>query len=576
MMKSTPLRYKRYKHAMAAASALPLLGLCAGFLFLPVGWTLFNSLMGSSGMGFENYRRIWESPFLIQSFRNSLKISLWSSLVGTSLGLAAAISIRQSRIGSRMLWFYNMVNNFSGVPLAFAFIVVLGTQGALTIMMRSMGLEMDLYSSAGLITLYTYFQLPLAVLTLYPALDSVGRDLLEASRTLGASDRCFWVKVGLPILMPSIRGTFCLLFANSMGAYATAYALTSGNSNLVPLRISAMAAGDVFLDFPLASAMSSVLLVITVLGSVLGLAGSRGAFGRNDDIGVLSAQPPFWPVRLLGWLTMGFLALPVAATALHSLSSRWGASILPDGLSPVWYLELIGDPRFISSVLRSLALSFGAVGLAATLVIPPAVITRCTAPRCSWLLDVLCLIPLVVPPVVSSVGLLSIYSKTPIGGTPVALLLSYSVLCLPFMGRAILSALDAVNPRELTEAAMTLGCSMREAISRAVLPNLWKGITAGAMLSFTSLMGEFVLANILVGTRFETMQVYMFNRRGVSGHLMSAMVMIHFAMAAVLSHWAWQGQSRWTQRIRSALPSRGSDKSAEIAIGGVEDVAPSN
>jgi ABC-type spermidine/putrescine transport system permease subunit II len=90
------------------------------------------------------------------------------------------------------------------------------------------------------------------------------------------------------------------------------------------------------------------------------------------------------------------------------------------------------------------------------------------------------------------------------------------------------------------EAAMTLGRTKSGALWSAVLPNLWKGVTSGALLSFTILMGEFALANILIGTRFETMQVYIFNRRGVSGHLMSAMVMIHFAMASALSYAAWR------------------------------------
>ncbi|EHM09223.1 ABC-type uncharacterized transport system, permease component [Thermanaerovibrio velox DSM 12556] len=527
-------------YVLTSSSLLFLL--CLGFLLLPLGWTAWMSLTGPEGLGLQNYRRIWESPFLRQSFKNSVLISLWSSLWGTLLALGASMGIMRSPFRDRMLSFCNTVSNFSGVPLAFAFIVILGTQGAFTILLRGLGISWDLYSNRGLGLLYTYFQLPLGILTLYPALEAVGQDLKEASRTLGASDGRFWAKVGIPMLMGSIRGTFCLLFANAMGAYATAYALTSGNSNLVPLRISAMVAGDVFLDFNLASAMSSLLLIITLTATALALKGGR-SFGRNDPSGYLhkgSRELPHWSVRWITWGTMGFLLIPLAATLVHSFSYRWGASVLPEGLSLIWYRDLLGDPRFILSILRSLGVSLGAVILSLTLVIPPMVMTRCFAPRWSWILEALCLSPLAVPPVVSSVGLLSIYSSTPIGGSPVLLLLSYSTLCLPFVGRAISSSLDAFNPRELMEAAMTLGRSKAGALAAAVLPNLWKGVASGGLLSFTILMGEFALANILIGTRFETMQVYIFNRRGVSGHLMSAMVIIHFAMASALSYAAWR------------------------------------
>ncbi|MCX7827745.1 MAG: ABC transporter permease subunit [Thermanaerothrix sp.] len=536
----------------ALAPSGPLIVVSLGFLLLPLCWTVWMSLSGPHGIGLQNYRRIWESAFLVQSFKNSISISAWSSLWGTLLALGASMGIRRSPIRDRMLSFCNSVSNFSGVPLAFAFIVILGTQGAVTILLRRWGLSWDLYSNRGLTVLYTYFQLPLGILTLYPALDGVGRDLKEAARTLGASDARFWAKVGIPILMPSIRGTFCLLFANAMGAYATAYALTSGASNLVPLRISSMVAGDVFLDFNLASAMSSLLLIAT-LCTVAPALRAGGPLGSNEPAARQDTSPGegvHWSVAAVTWGTIGFLALPVGATLLHSFSSTWGASILPDGLSLKWYRQLLGDPRFLYSVLRSLGISAGAVILASALVIPPLVITRCFAPRWQPLLEALCVAPLAVPPVVSSVGLLSLYSPTPIGGTPLLLLLSYSVLCLPFVGRSVSSALSSINPRDMMEAAMTLGMSQRQALARAVLPNLWKGIVSGGLISFTVLMGEFALANIIIGTRFETMQIYIFNRRGVSGHLMSAMVMIHFAMASALSYAAWRAVNRRSKRRR--------------------------
>ena len=67
------------------------------------------------------------------------------------------------------------------------------------------------------------------------------------------------------MLAPALLGTFILLFANSMGAYASAYALTSGNYNLLTIRIASMVAGDLFLEPELAAALSVLLMGLLAL-----------------------------------------------------------------------------------------------------------------------------------------------------------------------------------------------------------------------------------------------------------------------------------------------------------------------
>ena len=124
-----------------------------------------------------------------------------------------------------------MASNFAGVPLAFAFIATLGRTGFVTALIKNLfgvniytQTEFDLYSFWGLSLTYMYFQFPLMVLIMAPALDGLKREWREAAEILGASAAQYWLRVALPVLLPSILGSMILLFGNAFGAYATAYA----------------------------------------------------------------------------------------------------------------------------------------------------------------------------------------------------------------------------------------------------------------------------------------------------------------------------------------------------------------
>ena len=129
--------------------------------------------------------------------------------------------------------------------------------------------DFNLYSKTGLIVLYTYFQIPLGVLLLYPAFDALRQDWRESAQLLGAGTWDFWRHIGLPVLTPALLGTFVILLANALGAYATVYYLTTGNFNVMPIRIAGLVAGDISLDPNLASALAMVLVGLMALITVV-------------------------------------------------------------------------------------------------------------------------------------------------------------------------------------------------------------------------------------------------------------------------------------------------------------------
>ncbi|MGJ8580779.1 MAG: ABC transporter permease [Psychromonas sp.] len=229
------------------------------------------------------------------------------------------------------------------------------------------------------------------------------------------------------------------------------------------------------------------------------------------------------------------LFIPIFATLIYSFSSSWGATVLPDGFTVKWYTQLLTDPRFLDAFGRSLFICISSLILAMLLVLPMIFVVFYYYPALDKVMNILILLPFAVPPVVSSVGLLQLYADSSVQliGTPWILIGTYFTIALPFMYRAISNSFTSINLRDLVDAAHLLGASTTKAYLLIILPNLKKGLLASTFLSFSFLLGEFVFANILVGTRYETLQIYLYNMRQTSGHFTSALVMTYFAFIFV-------------------------------------------
>jgi putative spermidine/putrescine transport system permease protein len=214
---------------------------------------------------------MFHSPY-IDAYKTSIEVSLVTALLGGLGGLAIAYAaIREGTprwIRSMLTTFSGVAANFGGIPLAFAFISTLGAQGIVTALLRDkLGWDptahgLSLYTKTGVEIVYMYFQLPLMILVIAPAIDGLRREWREAASNLGASAWQFWRYVGLPVLLPSLLGAMILLFGNAFAAYATAYSLTSGTVNLVPILIGAYYSGNVLDNPHLAQALALGMFVV--------------------------------------------------------------------------------------------------------------------------------------------------------------------------------------------------------------------------------------------------------------------------------------------------------------------------
>ncbi len=252
------------------------------FIVLPTTYLVIGSLEKDGQLSLENYQDLG-TGIIPQAIFNSIEISLVTAIAGGILGFLLAYAIilggLPGFLRSAVTTFSGVASNFAGIPLALSFTFTLGQLGVITTLLRQ-NFGVDLYSTGfrlsdkvGLELVYLYFQIPLMVLIIAPAIEGLRKEWREAAENMGATPSQYWRRVALPILTPSILGTMILLFGNAFGAQATAFQLTGGTLPLATLVISSQISGDVLhnpgLGYAVAMTMVGIMAVSIALYSVL-------------------------------------------------------------------------------------------------------------------------------------------------------------------------------------------------------------------------------------------------------------------------------------------------------------------
>jgi putative spermidine/putrescine transport system permease protein len=270
-----PARPGRSRFNWSWLGALPFLLFASAFLLVPASYLVLGSVQDQTGnFTFQNYADL-SGQLIVEAYRNSLEISFVTAIAGAIFGFLLAYAVIAGGLPrflrTALMTFSGVASNFAGVPLALAFVFTIGRLGLVTIFLKNqLGIDIwghgfTIYNKLGLEIVYLYFQFPLMVLIIAPAIDGLRREWREASENMGASTFQYWRYVALPILLPSLLGTTILLFGNSFGAQATAYQLTGGVFNIATNLISQQLRGDVLhnegLGYAVAMGMVAIMTV---------------------------------------------------------------------------------------------------------------------------------------------------------------------------------------------------------------------------------------------------------------------------------------------------------------------------
>jgi putative spermidine/putrescine transport system permease protein len=279
-----PLKSKKRQDARARPAKTSFswtwLGLVPFFLFiffflvLPSLSLFIGSFQNQAGQfTLENIRGLF-TPSIMAAYSISIRVSLATAVGGGIFGFllayAAVIGGLPRPVRTILMTFSGVASNFAGVPLAFAFISTLGRMGLITVFLKGIGIDVydmgfNLYSFWGLSVTYMYFQFPLMVLIITPALEGLKKEWREGAENLGANTFQYWRYIAMPVLLPSLLGCMILLFGNAFGAYATALSLTGGLLNLVTILIGSQIKGDVLHNPNLGYALALGMVFIMAL-----------------------------------------------------------------------------------------------------------------------------------------------------------------------------------------------------------------------------------------------------------------------------------------------------------------------
>lgn len=265
----------RIARAGAPLGLLPFFLYTGVFLLVPTGLVVVQAFLETDGRPTLGNIQALGEPQIMAALTHSLILSAVTAVGGAVLGALLAYAVASTSADSILrrgvTAASGVLSQLGGVTLAFAFIATVGFNGFVTLWLQNYGIDLAastwLYEwNKGLVLVYLYFQIPLMVLVFLPAVDGLRSQWREATETLGGSAWDYWRHVGGPILLPSFLGAMLLLFTNAFSAYATAAALISQGSPILPLQIGRAMSSEVLLgQANVGKAMALAMVVVVAL-----------------------------------------------------------------------------------------------------------------------------------------------------------------------------------------------------------------------------------------------------------------------------------------------------------------------
>ncbi len=259
----------------ALLGVVPFFAYTTVFLLVPTLVVVVGAFLDGDNRATLGNVEALTSPSVLRGLRQSVVLSAVTAVAGAVLGGILAYAVSTARASSVTKRFIaslcGVLAQFGGVALAFAFVASFGATGLITAWLAAVGVDTGtgfwLYEwNKGLMLVYLYFQVPLMVIVFLPAVEGLRPQWREATETLGGTTWTYWRRVAGPILLPSFVGAMLLLFTNAFSAYATAKALISQGSPLLPLQIGGTLSSEVILGQEnVGKAMALAMVVVVAL-----------------------------------------------------------------------------------------------------------------------------------------------------------------------------------------------------------------------------------------------------------------------------------------------------------------------
>ena len=483
------------------------------FLLYPMGYLIRQSVFdGETGQfTMANFAKFFSKSYYFDTLFNSFKISIAATLlslvIGTPLAyLFAVYKIRGKSFLSILIVVASMSAPFIG---AYSWILLLGRSGVITTFFKNLGIALpDIYGFGGIVLVMTLQLFPLVFLYARGALKNIDNSLIEAAGNLGCSGvKCF-LKVVIPLIMPTLLAAGLLVFMRSFADFGTPMLIGEGYRTF-PVVLYNEFINEVGGNDGFAAAIAVIAIVITtVVFLVQKYISNRKSFSLNalhpmEEREAKGATR--WLVHLFSYLVIGVAVLPQCYIIYTSFKNTEG-KIFVDGYSMQSYATAFGklgksiQNTIIIPVLALVVIILLAILIAYLVVRRRNALTNVT--------DILSMIPYIVPGTVLGIALLIGFNKQPllISGTMLIMVVALVIRRLPYTIRSSVAILQQI-PMSIEEAAISLGATKMKAFFRITVPMMRAGIVSGAILSWVTMISELSTAIILYTGRTKTLTI---------------------------------------------------------------------
>ncbi len=525
---------KRFRLDVWGWTTIVILLLYALFLLYPL--SLLLKMAFSDGVHFtlENFAKFFSRKYYSITLLNSFKVSIAATIASVAVGVVlgyfmSAFKIRGAKLLRMCIVMATMSAPFVG---AYAWIMLLGRNGVITeSLSRLFGITMpDIYGFNGILLVFVTQLFPLVFLYVQGAMSKMDASLLEASENLGCTGFKRFFKVVLPLISPTVLAGALLVFVRAMSDFGTPMLIGEGYRTFTVILYNEFV-GEVSQNKGFASAIAIIAILITmVVYFSQNIVAKKQAFSMNALHRIEKKKLHGFSnfiVHFITYVVVGISILPQLYVVYTSFQKTSG-QIYVDGYSLQSYQDMFSRlGRSIQNTIVIPAVSLLIVVLLAVLIAYVAVRRRNVL---SGAVDVISMIPYVIPGTVIGIAMISAFNREPLvlTGSMLIMVVALVVRRLPYTIRSSVAILQQL-PLYVEEAALSLGSSKPKAFFTVTLPMMSSGVLSGAILSWVTLISELSTAILLYTGKTQTLTVAIYTQivRGNYG--------IASAMATVLT-----------------------------------------
>jgi len=510
---------------------LPVLAFLLVLFVYPVGQLLWLSVVDRSGaLTGQHFARLFASSLYVDVLLITLKISAWATAFALLGGYPVAylLATSDARWRSRLTFWVLLPFWTSFLVRAFAWMVLLGRNGALNKLLEATGLTSApvavIFNLTGVLIGMTHALMPLGILTMVAVMEHIDANLPKAAATLGArGGQTFW-RIYFPLSLPGAAAAGLLVFISAVGFFIIP-ALLGGRRETMITQIIIEQVQDL-MNWAFAGAISLLLLVTALVvfylyDRALGMstlasgtpALDRRGGGRENPVARLSAWVGGRLIAILGWpsrpwargvlvpvslLILAFLAVPAFFMVPVSFTTGGFIDWPPQGFSLKWYRAYLESPQWMAATVRSVGVGVVSATLAMLIGVPAAfALARREFTGKTGALALI-LSPLVIPRMIIAVALFYLYARIGLVGTSLGLVLGHAVLAIPFVVVTVMAVLKNYDER-LDQAASSLGANRARTLYHVTLPLIRGGLVAAFLFAFVTSFDELTIALFVTG-----------------------------------------------------------------------------